>query len=63
MHPVGRKGVRQRARDVYLSDDFGEGLRAIFAGENEVAHGAPFRKLFESCSKKGQADGIAGLAL
>ena len=32
-------GVRQRAGDVVLADEVLEGLRAVLAGEDEVAHG------------------------
>ena len=37
--PVLPDGVLQRADNVLLPDDFIEGLRTIFAGENRVAHG------------------------
>ena len=36
--PPARDGVRERPRDVVLSDQVLEGLRAVLASENEVAH-------------------------
>ena len=34
-------GVRERARDVLLPDDVAERLRAIFSGDDFIAHGEP----------------------
>ena len=61
-----RDGVRERARDVVLPDQVLEGLRAVLASENEVAH-APSaynaRERKESCRRVTAASGALRLQL
>ena len=38
--PILRDGVAERAHDVILTEDIGEGLRAVFSGEDLVTHAA-----------------------
>src|SRR5262249_57026149 len=40
VHATLGERVRERAGDVLLTDDLGEGLRPVFAREDEIRHGS-----------------------